>query len=196
MRRQILIVALDEKCDGPDVNEIASAVERLRGVQHVKPFSDYSPDTPIEALDLPTRLQNTLLNGQITTLGRLTARGRQELSRLKNLGKQGLREIEARLKLLGLQLQPQTPEQDPARQQQAARVMVTFKETRLALRRLWRAVEGKRYTTQDWQDWQQVDRTLRQYARETAVQAGIDPREVDKHIAAWDTEPFLQTTEP
>lgn len=199
----LLRVVLDAKCEKTDVAAITSAVTRLRGISHVEPFADYDLEAPIEILALSTRSQNALIGASITTLRELTARSRHELGRVKNLGKLGLCEIEECLKPLGLQLRSQLrgrgefmqrAEQESAQPAEGLdKIVAVFNEVRPALRRLWRAVEAKGYVTQNWQDWQMVDTTIRRYARAAAEHAGVDPWEIDSHITACDSEPFLRS---
>ncbi len=59
-------------------------------------------NAPIEELDLPTRITNSLKVSGIDTIGKLAATPNEELVKLKNLGAKSLVDIEAKLKEKGL----------------------------------------------------------------------------------------------
>ena len=76
---------------------------------------------PIHELELSIRSENCLLRGGITTIGDLLNSSRDDLLKIRNLGKISLREIEDRLDALGYELklhsdkpesQPETSEDD------------------------------------------------------------------------------------
>lgn len=58
----------------------------------------------IEELDLPTRLENALKNGNIETVGQLLTTPRKELLKIKNLGGKSLEMVEERLREKGVAL--------------------------------------------------------------------------------------------
>ena len=60
---------------------------------------------PIKELELSIRSENCLLRGGVHTVGDLISKGRNELLKIRNLGKISLREIEEKLKKYGLELQ-------------------------------------------------------------------------------------------
>ena len=61
---------------------------------------------PIHELELSIRSENCLLRGGIHTVGELLQRSRDELLKIRNLGKKSLTEIEDRLQSLGYELRP------------------------------------------------------------------------------------------
>ena len=61
---------------------------------------------PIHELELSIRSENCLLRGGIHTGGELLQRSRDELLKIRNLGKKSLTEIEERLQSLGYELRP------------------------------------------------------------------------------------------
>ncbi len=65
---------------------------------------------PVEQLNLSVRTMNCLRRGGITTVGEVITKGEKELLNLRNFGQKSLREIEERLKTLGLSLTPQVEE--------------------------------------------------------------------------------------
>ncbi len=67
---------------------------------------------PIHELELSIRSENCLLRGGIQTVGDLLHKSRDELLKIRNLGKISLKEIEARLKTLGYELQPSKEPQE------------------------------------------------------------------------------------
>lgn len=75
------------------------------------------PDTrPIHELDLSIRSENCLLRGGITTIGELLQRSRDELLKIRNLGRKSLTEIEEKLTARGYELMPSKPEESGAEQ--------------------------------------------------------------------------------
>ena len=62
---------------------------------------------PVEQLDLSVRTMNCLRRSGITTVGELVSKKPKELLKLRNFGQKSYREIEERLKELGLSLAPQ-----------------------------------------------------------------------------------------
>ena len=64
---------------------------------------------PIHELELSIRSENCLLRGGIHTVGELLQRSREELLKIRNLGKKSLNEIEDRLQVLGYELRPDDP---------------------------------------------------------------------------------------
>ena len=94
-----------------------------------KPIQPPLPDNrPIHELDLSIRSENCLLRGGITTIGDLLQRSRDDLLKIRNLGKKSLTEIEEKLTARGYALmpskpgesesetEPETDEEKPARQ--------------------------------------------------------------------------------
>lgn len=66
---------------------------------------EYS-DHPIHELELSIRSENCLLRGGIQTMGDLLRKSRDDLLKIRNLGKKSLKEIEDRLTILGYELSP------------------------------------------------------------------------------------------
>ena len=68
------------------------------------------PDTrPIHELDLSIRSENCLLRGGITTIGELLQKSRDDLLKIRNLGRKSLNEIEDKLSSRGYVLAPSKP---------------------------------------------------------------------------------------
>ena len=59
---------------------------------------------PIHELELSIRSENCLLRGGVHTVGELLQKSRDELLKMRNLGKKSINEIEERLKVLGYEL--------------------------------------------------------------------------------------------
>ena len=76
---------------------------------------------PIHELELSIRSENCLLRGGIQTVGELLQKSRDDLLKIRNLGKISLKEIEARLQALGYELKPSAAPQEsqPEGQQEA-----------------------------------------------------------------------------
>ena len=68
---------------------------------------DEQYNMPVEQLDLSVRTMNCLRRGGIATVGDLISKGEKELLALRNFGQKSKREIDERLKALGLSLAPQ-----------------------------------------------------------------------------------------
>ena len=105
------------------------AISRAAGilVEQLSPFAEYVkvskmkaeeqlirlsiPDEkynmPVEQLDLSVRTMNCLRRGGILTVGELISKKPKELLQLRNFGQKSFREIEDKLKELGLSLSPQ-----------------------------------------------------------------------------------------
>ena len=66
-------------------------------------------DRPIHELELTIRSENCLLRGGMNTIGDLIQRSRDDLLKIRNLGKKSLGEIEAKLASLGYSLKPNKP---------------------------------------------------------------------------------------
>ena len=64
---------------------------------------------PIHELELTIRSENCLLRGGMATIGDLVQRSRDDLLKIRNLGKKSLGEIEAKLASLGCALRPSKP---------------------------------------------------------------------------------------
>lgn len=85
--------------------------EPIREEKHeAKDTEQYSH--PIHELELSIRSENCLLRGGIQTVGELLQRSRDDLLKIRNLGKISLKEIEARLQVLGYELKPSVAPQE------------------------------------------------------------------------------------
>jgi len=80
------------------------ASEILNSVSVTPSVSDDVLKMLIEELDLPTRLENALKNGNIETVGQLIGTPRKELLKIKNLGGKSLEMVEERLREKGVVL--------------------------------------------------------------------------------------------
>ena len=67
---------------------------------------DEKYNMPVEQLDLSVRTMNCLRRGGIATVGELISKKSKDLLRLRNFGQKSFREIEEKLKELGLSLSP------------------------------------------------------------------------------------------
>jgi DNA-directed RNA polymerase subunit alpha len=65
----------------------------------------------VRELELSIRSENCLLRGGIHTIGDLLTRTRDDLLKIRNLGKISLREIEERLEKQGLRLSTEKSEE-------------------------------------------------------------------------------------
>jgi DNA-directed RNA polymerase subunit alpha len=67
---------------------------------------------PVRELELSIRSENCLLRGGIHTIGDLLSKSRDDLLKIRNLGKISLREIEEKIFKLGLQLRSDKVEEN------------------------------------------------------------------------------------
>ena len=67
---------------------------------------------PVEQLDLSVRTLNALRRGGIATVGELVSKGEKELLSLRNFGQKSKQEIENRLAVMGLYLNPEAEEEE------------------------------------------------------------------------------------
>lgn len=104
-----------EDCFGHIANTVTTAPQAIREPIETKaeePEPQKDPEEakieqyshPIHELELSIRSENCLLRGGIQTVGELLQRSREELLKIRNLGKKSLNEIEDRLKTLGYEL--------------------------------------------------------------------------------------------
>ena len=92
----------------------APQVDRVKNPEPQEPKREESYEAreteqfshPIHELELSIRSENCLLRGGIQTVGDLLQRSRDDLLKIRNLGKISLKEIEARLQTLGYSLKP------------------------------------------------------------------------------------------
>ena len=61
-------------------------------------------DTPVEELELSVRSSNCLRNANIRTIGDLTRKTEDEITKTRNFGKKSLQEIQDKLQERGLDL--------------------------------------------------------------------------------------------
>ena len=61
-------------------------------------------DTPVEELELSVRSSNCLRNANIRTIGDLTKKTEEEITKTRNFGKKSLQEIRDKLQARGLDL--------------------------------------------------------------------------------------------
>jgi DNA-directed RNA polymerase alpha subunit len=64
---------------------------------------------PLSSLRLATRVTNTLLNNDLSTIGDIVAKTESEIWQLPHLGPTSLTQIKAKLSALGLGLRPGPP---------------------------------------------------------------------------------------
>jgi len=75
---------------------------------------DEKYNMPVEQLDLSVRTMNCLRRSNITTVGELIGKGAKELMKLRNFGQKSYQEIEDRLSIIGLSLNPKVEPETPA----------------------------------------------------------------------------------
>ncbi len=88
-----IFINFDESETAQD-DEIDEDEERIRAVL----------DTPVEELELSVRSSNCLRNANIRTIGDLTRKTEDEITKTRNFGKKSLQEIRDKLKARGLDL--------------------------------------------------------------------------------------------
>ena len=105
-----------EECFGHIANTATTAPQAIREPEEITPEPEPVKDQeeilteqyshPIHELELSIRSENCLLRGGIHTVGELLQRSREELLKIRNLGKISLKEIEEKLQNLGYELRP------------------------------------------------------------------------------------------
>jgi len=88
-----IFINFDESETGSD-DEADEDEERIRQIL----------DTPVEELELSVRSSNCLRNANIRTIGDLTRKTEEEITKTRNFGKKSLQEIRDKLKARGLDL--------------------------------------------------------------------------------------------
>ena len=87
-------------------------------------------DAPIHDLELSIRSENCLLRGGIQTVGELLSKSRDDLLKIRNLGKISLKEILDRLEVLGYELKPSAPSSEvPAKEEDEGKEAESETET-------------------------------------------------------------------
>lgn len=86
------------------VYEPKAPTEQASDVVLTPMISDEILKMTIEELDLPTRITNSLKNGNIETVGQLLGTPRKELLKMKNLGTKSIASVEEKLREKGVAL--------------------------------------------------------------------------------------------
>lgn len=86
------------------VYEPKASSEEATSVVVTPMISDEILKMTIEELDLPTRITNSLKNGNIETVGQLLGTPRKELLKMKNLGTKSIASVEEKLREKGVAL--------------------------------------------------------------------------------------------
>ena len=101
------------------INQLSPFVEYIRVSQMEeekqlirRSIPDEKYNMPVEQLDLSVRTLNSLRRGGITTVGELITKGEKELLSLRNFGQKSQKELEERLKALGLSMAPSVEERE------------------------------------------------------------------------------------
>jgi DNA-directed RNA polymerase subunit alpha len=102
---EILIKQFSPFVDYVKVSQIEEEKKLIR-----RSIPDEKYNMPIEQLDLSARTFNSLRRDGITTVGELITRGEKELLSIRNFGQKSKRELDERIKALGLSLSPQVEE--------------------------------------------------------------------------------------
>ena len=104
---EILINQLSPFVDYVRVSQIEEEKQLIR-----RSIPDEKYNMPVEQLDLSVRTLNALRRGGITTVGELITKGEKELLSLRNFGQKSKKELEERLKALGVSLAPSIEEKE------------------------------------------------------------------------------------
>ncbi len=102
---EILVTQFSPFVDYTKVSQMEEEKQLIR-----RSIPDEKFNMPIEQLDLSSRTFNSLRRDGITTVGELITRGEKELLSIRNFGQKSKRELDERLKALGLSLSPQVEE--------------------------------------------------------------------------------------
>jgi len=102
----ILIEQLSPFVEYPQISQMKAEEQLIRlGI----PDEQYN--MPVDQLELSVRTMNCLRRAGITTVGELISKGEKELLALRNFGQKSKQELEERLNVLGLSLNPQVKEE-------------------------------------------------------------------------------------
>jgi len=101
----VLIEQLSPFVEYPQISQM-KAEEQL--IRLSIPNEQYN--MPVDQLNLSVRTMNCLRRAGITTVGELISKGEKELLALRNFGQKSKQELEERLNVLGLSLNPQVKE--------------------------------------------------------------------------------------
>ena len=184
---------------GQIADTVASAPQVTRVVEEVKEpvVIEVTPKEeeneqfshPIHELELSIRSENCLLRGGIQTVGDLLQKSRDELLKIRNLGKISLTEIEERLTTLGYKLKPSDPNaisSDEATEEEVVEPVEEAKKVETATEDV--AVEK----TEETPEVKAPKKT--KTSRKTA-KTPKEPKEPKKTKAAKKTEEVTETTE-
>ena len=99
----------------PKVQRVIEPVEEAKTIEDNSGEIDETEhyNHPIHELELSIRSENCLLRGGIQTVGDLLQRSRDDLLKIRNLGKISLTEIEGKLASFGYALKPNPPKPSP-----------------------------------------------------------------------------------
>ena len=102
----------DDIAVDPENKQQEEEPEKFQGEDVELPVNEDNSVHPIQELQLSIRSTNCLLRGGIETVPDLLSKSREDLLKIRNLGKISLKEIEARLDVLGYELQPSPPSEN------------------------------------------------------------------------------------
>lgn len=108
---------ISESVESAQLKEQPAEVEKVRdkagkgkGTEEAEqPKPQTLPDNPIHELELSIRSENCLLRGGMNTIGDLIQKSRDDLLKIRNLGRKSLTEIEEKLASMGYSLKPSKP---------------------------------------------------------------------------------------
>ena len=102
----------DDIAVDPENKQQEEEPEKFQGEDVEFPVNEDNSVHPIQELQLSIRSTNCLLRGGIETVPDLLSKSREDLLKIRNLGKISLKEIEARLDVLGYELQLSPPSEN------------------------------------------------------------------------------------
>ncbi|MCF7936231.1 MAG: DNA-directed RNA polymerase subunit alpha [Synergistales bacterium] len=108
----------EEEAAAEGSDEAPEGQEQGRGAARPEIRDDAFLSRPVRDLELSIRSENCLLRGGVHTVGDLVGRSRDELLKIRNLGKISLREIEEKLEAFGYTLRPAGSESRKKQQRQ------------------------------------------------------------------------------
>ena len=115
---------------GQIADTVNTAPQKVRPVEEPVPEPPKIPQTgeipderynhPIHELELSIRSENCLLRGGIQTIGDLVHKSREDLLKIRNLGRKSLTEIEEKIAACGYSLMPPRPAEEKTDEDTAA----------------------------------------------------------------------------
>jgi len=121
----IIIEQLSPFVEYPQISQMKAEEQLIR-----LSIPDEQYNMPVDQMDLSVRTMNCLRRAGINTVGELISKGEKELLSLRNFGQKSKQELEERLNILGLSLNPQVIEETEETEEAAQSEQTTDLDTK------------------------------------------------------------------